>query len=64
MVCYEQRLADLRAAGDHKCWRVSTPQVRFRRISTRGNPPETESVSLAFVKPAPRTTPACRRRPW
>lgn len=27
-------------------------QVRVSRISTRGNPPETESVSAAFVKPA------------
>lgn len=27
-------------------------QLRLSRISTRGNPPETESVSAAFVKPA------------
>lgn len=27
-------------------------QERASRISTRGNPPETESVSAAFVKPA------------
>ena len=37
--------------------------LRGSRITTRGNPPSTESVSAAFLKPAPRRACGCRRRP-